>query len=235
MKHCYALFSGGFDSSLAILKVISDRDPIELVPVFFDYGQKSIVEEARAVKSLVPAFRERSKHPDTVIQDCRVFKIESLKTGLFSWSDSAILAGRLQHEDTDVENRNMILISCLASIIMADWKKSPTLRTTEIITGFTNAWYDTNNSFIKNLNKLFRDADKPIRVIVPLIPKGQKGGVTLEQLIEIAGSLNAYSLLQEMSWSCYYPQDGKPCGTCDPCKKRSYIFSNITKANGDLL
>ncbi len=234
MRYCYALFSGGFDSTLAILKVISGRSPVDLVPVFFDYGQKSIVEEARAVKSLIPAFRERSKHTDTVIQECSMIKLESLKTGLFSWSDSAILTGRLQHEDTDVENRNMILISCLASIIMADWKKSQTIRTTDIITGFTNAWYDTNHSFISNLNKLFRDADKPIRVIAPLIPKGQKGGVTLEQLIEIASSLNAYSLLQEMSWSCYYPQDGEPCGTCDPCRKRDYIFSKITKANGDL-
>jgi 7-cyano-7-deazaguanine synthase in queuosine biosynthesis len=229
MRHCYALFSGGFDSTLAILKVISGRNPIELMPVFFDYGQKSRVEEAKAVKRLVPAFRERSKHPNTVIKDCRTFKIESLKSGLFSWSDSAILEGRPKHEDTDVENRNMILISCLASIIMADWKRSRTNNVTEIITGFTNAWYDTNLSFIRNLNKLFRDALKPIRVIAPLIPRGQKDGVTPEQLFDIARSLNAYSLLDEMSWSCYYPQNGKPCKTCDPCRKRKGIFTELGK------
>lgn len=231
MRYYYALFSGGFDSTLAILKIISKKNPIELVPVFFDYGQKSRGEEERAVKSLIPALRERSNNPDTVIKECRLINLESLKTGLFSWSDSAILTGRPQHEDTDVENRNMILISCLASIIMADWKKSQTTRTTEIITGFTNAWYDTNNSFIRNLNKLFRDADKPIQVIAPLIPTGQEGGVTLEQLIEIASSLNACSLLKGMSWSCYYPQNGEPCGTCDPCRKRGYIFSEIAKTN----
>jgi len=199
MRYYYALFSGGFDSTLAILKVVSSRDPIELVPVFFDYGQKSRVEEARAIKRLVPVFRERSKHHDTVIKDYRVFKIESLKSGLFSWSQSAILKGRPRHEDTDVENRNMILISCVASIIMADWKRSRTNNITEIITGFTNGWYDTNLSFIKNLNKLFREAGKPIRVIAPLIPRGQKDGVTPEQIIEIVRSLDAYSLLKEMS------------------------------------
>jgi 7-cyano-7-deazaguanine synthase len=227
MRHYYALFSGGFDSTLAILKVISGKNPIELIPVFFDYGQKSRVEEARAVKRLVPAFRERSKHPHTVIRDCRMFNIESLKTGLFSWSESAILEGRPKHEDTDVENRNMILISCLASVIMADWKRSQTNNITEIITGFTNAWYDTNLSFIRDLNKLFRDAGKPIKVIAPLIPRGQKGGMTPEQLTEIADSLNALSLLKEMSWSCYYPQNGEPCGKCEPCKKRKNIFTGL--------
>jgi 7-cyano-7-deazaguanine synthase in queuosine biosynthesis len=227
MRCCYALFSGGFDSTLAILKVISGRNPIELVPVFFDYGQKSRVEEAKAVKRLVPAFRERSKHPNTMIKDCRTFKIESLKSSLFSWSDSAILEGRPKHEDTDVENRNMILISCLASIIMADWKRSRTNNVTEIITGFTNAWYDTNLPFIRNLNKLFRDALKPIRVIAPLIPRGQKDGVTPEQLFDIVRSLNAYSLLDDMTWSCYYPEGGKPCGNCDPCRKRENIFTKL--------
>lgn len=229
MRHYYALFSGGFDSTLAILKVISDRNPVELIPVFFDYEQKSRVEEARAVKRLVPALQERRKHPDTVIKACRVFKIDNLKSGLFSWSDSAILKGRPKHEDTDVENRNMILISCLASIIMVDWKKSRTCNMTEIITGFTNGWYDTNRSFIKNLNKLFRDAGKPIRVIAPLIPRWQRGGVTPEQLIDIVSSLDAYSLLKEMSWSCYYPQNGKPCGECDPCRKRDGIFTEMAK------
>ena len=229
MRHCYALFSGGFDSTLAILKVISGRNPIELIPVFFDYGQKSRLEEAGSVKRLVPTFRERRKHPDTVIRDCRLYSIESLKSGLFSWSASAILEGRSKHKDTDVENRNMILISCLASVIMADWKRSPTNEVTEIITGFTNGWYDTDLSFIRNLNKLFRDADKPIRITAPLIPRGQKDGMTPEQLANIANSLDAYSLLNEMSWSCYYPKNEVPCDKCEPCRKRENIFYELSR------
>jgi len=231
MKHCYGLFSGGFDSTLAILKVISGKDPVKVTPIFFDYGQKSRREEAKAVTRLTPALRERIRHSRTSIEGCRMFRIENLKSGLFSWSQSAILEGRPRHEDTDVENRNMIFISCVASIIMADWKRSQTDNLTEIITGFTNGWYDTNLSFIRDLNKLFRDAGKPIRVIAPLIPRGQKDGVTPEQLIEIVRSLDAYSLLKEMSWSCYYPQNGKPCYSCDPCRKRKAIFTELDKKN----
>jgi len=93
----------------------------------------------------------------------------------------------------------------------------------------TIGWYDTNLSFIKNLNRLFRDAGKPIRIIAPLIPRGQKGGMRPEQLIKIADSLDAYSLLEEMSWSCYYPQNGEPCNSCEPCQKRKAIFTELGK------
>lgn len=227
MRHYYALFSGGFDSTLAILRVISGRNPVELIPVFFDYGQKSRLEEAAAVKKLVPAFRERSKHPKTKIKDSKVFKIESLKSGLFSWSESAILENKPKHEDTDVENRNMILISCLASIIMADLKESRTKNMTEIITGFTNGYYDTTLNFVRALNELFKAIEQPIKVVAPLTPEGQAEGMRPEQLADIARSLNAYDLLKDMTWSCYYPQNGEPCGKCEPCKKRNNIFTEL--------
>lgn len=64
MRHYYALFSGGFDSTLAILKVISGRNPIELIPVFFDYGQKSRLEEAAAAKKTCPHFPRKEQAPE---------------------------------------------------------------------------------------------------------------------------------------------------------------------------
>lgn len=224
MRHYYGLFSGGVDSTLAILKGISSKKPVQVTPIFFDYGQKSRKEEAKAVRRLVPALRKRIKHSKISIEDCRMLRLENLETGLFSWSDSAILEGRPIHEDTDVENRNMMLISCVASIIMADWKKPQANSPVEIITGFTNGYYDTDLNFIRGLNKLFRAVGKPIKVVAPLIPRGQKGGVTPEQLIQMVDSLDAYSLLKELSWSCYYPQNGEPCGKCEPCRKRRCIF-----------
>lgn len=231
MGHYYGLFSGGFDSTLAILKVISSKKPVQVTPIFFDYGQKSRKEEAKAARRLVPALRKRIKHSKTSIEDCRMLRLENLESGLFSWSQSPILKGRPIREDTDVENRNMILISCVASIIMADLGKSYANRPVEIITGFTNGYYDTDLNFIRGLNKLFRAVRKPIKVVAPLIPRGQKGGVTPEQLIQMVDSLDAYSLLKELSWSCYYPQNGKLCRTCDPCKKRKAVFEISEKAD----
>ena len=156
-------------------------------------------------------------------------KIRSRRAGLFSWSQSPVLEGRPINEDPEVENRNMIFISCIASVIMADWKESRTKNITEIITGFTHGYYDTTLNFAGALNKLFKAMEQPIKVGAPLIPKGQKEGMLPEQLINIARSLNACSLLQDMSWSCYYPQDKKPCGKCDPCLKREGIFTELKK------
>lgn len=228
MRHCYSLFSGGFDSTLAILKVISSKDPVKVTPIFFDYGQKSKREEAKFIEKLIPILNKRGKNSKTSIEDCRMFRIEGLGRGVLSWSQSPILEGRPKHDDVDVENRNMILISCVASVIMADRKKSGTNNPAEIITGFTNGYYDTDLNFIRNLNKLFKAMTQSIEVTAPLIPRGQKEGVSPEKLIDIANSLNAYSLLKDMTWSCYYPHCSKPCGECDPCRKRENIFGKLS-------
>jgi len=47
MKHYYSLFSGGFDSTLATLKTISENSPLKLTLVFFNHGQKSKKEKLK--------------------------------------------------------------------------------------------------------------------------------------------------------------------------------------------
>ena len=230
MRHCYSLFSGGLDSTLAILKIISGSDPAKVIPVFFDYGQKAREEEIKAVSQLIPAIRKFSKHKDTVIADCKTFEIKRNKNvdeGLFSWSQSPILEGRPIDEDVDVENRNMILISCVASVIMSEWKSSQIKAPAELVVGFLNEHYDTSVNFVRILNELFEVMGHPIKVIAPLIPEGQKDPVSLDKLVDIAHSLKAYSLLKNMTWSCYYPRCGNPCGSCHPCSKRKSFFTEL--------
>jgi len=228
MKHYYALFSGGLDSTLAILKVISGEEPVRVTPIFFYYGQKSGEKEAEAIEQLIPALRERKESQETEIEDCRMLDIENLEDGLFSWSRSAILKLRpMDDEDVDVENRNMILIACAVSIIMADWKRAGKEEDVELITGFLNGHYDTSLVFVQKLNDLFDAIEKPIKVIAPLIPEGQEGQVKPNQLIKLARSLNALGLLKTKTWSCYYPQDGEECHKCPPCSKRTRIFQEL--------
>ena len=230
MRHCYSLFSGGLDSTLAILKIISGNDAVKVTPVFFDYGQRALKEEAKAVSQLIPAMRKFSKHKDTVIADCKTFEIKKNKNvseGLFSWSQSPILEGRPIDGDVDVENRNMILISCVASVIMSEWKSSQIKAPVELIVGFLNEHYDTSVNFVRVLNGLFEAMRHPIKVVAPLIPEGQKDHVSLNNLVDIARSLNALSLLKNMTWSCYYPQNGNPCGSCHPCSKRKSFFMEL--------
>jgi len=222
MKHYYSLFSGGFDSTLATLKEISENSPLKLTLVFCNYGQKSKEKETEAVIQLLPYIKEFARNTDknTVVDDqVRAIKIE----GLFSWSQSSILEGRSKGGDTGLENRNLILLSCLSSIIMADRKKSRHKEHVYIITGFTNTYYDTSLRFRDAINAFFLATRQKIEVKTPLIPEGHKEEIDLDELIKIAKSLSILPLLDKMTWSCYFPQNGNSCGTCDPCKKRRKI------------
>jgi len=227
MKHYYSLFSGGFDSTLATLKEISENSPLKLTLVFCNYGQKSKEKEAEAVIQLLPYIKEFARNTDknTVADDqVRTIKIEDL----FSWSQSSILEGRSKEGDTGLENRNLILLSCLSSIIMADREKSRHKEHVYIITGFTNTYYDTSLRFRDAINAFFRATKQKIEVKTPLIPEGHKEEIGLDELTKIAKSLNILPLLDKMTWSCYFPENGNSCGTCDPCKKRRKISEALT-------
>ena len=222
MKHYYALFSGGLDSTLAILLVISEKDAIRLTPIFFKYGQKSKAEETKAVHRLIPLLRNRLGNLSSVLDDCREFDI----TGLFSWSNSPILQHSPTNEGSpDVENRNMVLIGCAASIIMTDWKHTNT-ESTKLIVGFKNEHYDTRRQFASTINRVFEVMSKPISLITPLISESQNEPSAPKRLAKYAHSLGAFDLLKE-SWSCYYPRNGKPCNSCSACEGREDFFSEL--------
>lgn len=222
MKHYYALFSGGLDSTLAILLVASQKDVVRITPIFFRYGQRSAVEEAKAVWRLVPLLRKYLANASSTLDECREFDI----AGLFSWSNSPIL----QHSPAgerppDIENRNMILIGCAASVIMADQNRHGN-EAVRLIVGFKNEHYDTKRQFADAINSVFKAMGKPILLATPLISEKQTGHSAPKRLAKHAHALGAFDLLQE-SWSCYHPQSGKPCNDCLACEGRAKFFSEL--------
>jgi 7-cyano-7-deazaguanine synthase in queuosine biosynthesis len=229
MRHCYSLFSGGLDSTLAILKTMSRNEPVKILPIFFDYGQKARNEETKAVLQLIPKLREfgKQKNLDTQVDECKIFKIRSSDIDFFSWSQSAILESRPISEQIDVENRNMVLVSCALSIIMSERATLQLKGHIELITGFLNDFYDTSINFADSLNNLLQVMRQPIEVVTPLIPRNQKGTVSVNKLVDIAHSLDVLSLLKNMTWSCYYPTNGNACGKCHPCVKRRSFFTEL--------
>ena len=227
MRISYALFSGGFDSTLAILKYLNENNGVRIVPVFFNYGQKAFREESLAVTTLSQLLNQRAESYLSVVEHCRIYNLEADKNQIFSWSQSSIIRNQPNdNEKIGLENRNIILLSCLTSVALSDLKSEDIKDDIEIITGFANNYYDTDISFIKAINELFKAMNQRFRVVAPLIPRGSKEKVGSERIVKLAHSLDAFGILKK-SWSCYFPDKGKPCEYCDPCQKRKDIFQEL--------
>lgn len=225
MKHYYSLLSGGFDSTLATLKVIHDSRSLRLTPVFFNYGQKSKEQEEQSINQLLPIFSKYASDRKVLLEINR-HKIINIRN-LFEWSQSSILEDNPDVEEYGLENRNMTFISITVSLILSERKVTNSKQRKTIITGFTNGYYDTKLKFVDGLNSLFDKMDLNIEVIAPLIPDKQRHPVSHKKLLYLAHSVDALNILKEYTWSCYFPQNGKPCDECPPCKKRKSIFDEL--------
>ena len=225
MKHYYSLLSGGFDSTLATLKVIHDSRSLKLTPVFFNYGQKSKEQEEQSISQLLPIFSKYASERKVLLELDR-HKVINIGN-LFEWSQSSILEGNPDTEEYGLENRNMTFISITVSLILSEHKATSSKQRKTIITGFTNEYYDTKLKFVDGLNLLFDKMDLNIEVIAPLIPDKQRHQVSHKKLLYLAHAMDALNILRGNTWSCYFPQNGKPCDTCPPCKKRKSIFDEF--------
>ncbi len=225
MKHYFSLLSGGFDSTLATLKVIHDSRSLKLTSVFFNYGQKSKEQEEQRVNQLLPVFSKYASDRKIPLEvdGSKVIDIGNL----FEWSQSSISEGNSDAEEYGLENRNMVFISITVSLILSERRATNSKQRKPIITGFTNGYYDTKLKFVDGLNSLFNKMDLNIEVIAPLIPGKQRNPVSHRKLLDLAHSIDNLYILRDHTWSCYFPQNGKPCGKCPPCKKRMSIFDEL--------
>jgi len=162
MKHYYSLLSGGFDSTLATLKVIHDSRSLKLTPVFFNYGQKSKEQEEQSVNQLLPIFSKYASDRK-VLLEIDGHKVINIRN-LFEWSQSSILEGNPDVEEYGLENRNMTFISITVSLILSERTATNSKHRKTIITGFTNGYYDTKLKFVDGLNSLLDKMDRNTEV-----------------------------------------------------------------------
>jgi 7-cyano-7-deazaguanine synthase in queuosine biosynthesis len=221
MKHYYALFSGGLDSALAVLKIARQKKNVRITPLFFDYGQKAAKEEWEAAAKLIPLLRDFGRQNKVLLEDCRKYKVGG--TGLFEWSGSSILSGREKSGQPDLENRNMVLISIATSIIMSDRKRGAAYgKKCCLVAGFKNEHYDTTRKFAQRLNHLLSQNSFGVEVVTPLV-KGNTIVNSLSLAKQIQSIKGADAILT-YAWSCYYPTgQGSPCGKCPPCTSRASL------------
>ena len=228
MKTRYALFSGGFDSSLALFIYLHDNPKIVLKPVFFLYGQKPTDKELQAMKSMTEDLKEYAKQYGSTVEDCRIVDIGSDNKHVFSWSKASLLIGTPNdNEKVGLENRNMVLIACLLSLVMTEIDIQVARNKIDVITGFTNNYYDTKITFLDALNCFFKSIGFFVELKAPLIEPKQKEKTSNKKLAKLVRNYDLTAKLRR-SWSCYFPKaDGSECGECDPCGKRREIFQEV--------
>ena len=90
--------------------------------------------------------------------------------------------------------------------------------------------YDKSRRFARKATHLFNfvlmreDSKRKVKVIVPY--RGFTKAELLQRYIDHGGDIKE---LEEKSWSCYTPKDNKPCGECNPCKRREKAIREVRR------
>ncbi len=203
------LLSGGIDSTIAALKMVERKDCTRIIPVFINYGQKSLEQEWNSV--LKVAENMKRLYGDRILKFESPVRIDlgsEKEFGIFNWSKSRLITGDRKASDY-VENRNMILISIVASYAESVKRDD---EEAIVVTGFRNEWEDTSPKFVDAINDVFKVLKTGVRVEAPVIQFRDKN--------ELLKAHEKYREFFDLTWSCYTPINGKPCGNCSACISR---------------
>lgn len=88
--------------------------------------------------------------------------------------------------------------------------------------------YDKSKRFARKSTRLFNfvltkeDSKRKVKIVVPFRDYTKKE--LLQTYIARGGSIND---LKTKTWSCYTPKKGKPCGECNPCKRKEKAIREV--------
>jgi 7-cyano-7-deazaguanine synthase len=207
MERAVVLLSGGLDSCVLLAHAVSLQK--SCFALSFSYGQRHSIELESAKK--IAAFYGVPHH------------ILQIDKALFSDASSSSLLNATIHVDTSptcqpstyVPCRNLLFLSFAASFAEAR-------NISEIYVG-ANAhdgpsYPDCRASFFAAFEETVRKGsnDTRMKILHPFIDFSKK------QIVALGNELKAPI---EMSWSCYDPQEKKPCGVCRACVLRDESLS----------
>ena len=83
---------------------------------------------------------------------------------------------------------------------------------------YANYW-TKKNKVIKTGKANFKDAGRQKTYNAEFAAMAEWKGLSKENMLSIAKK-NKYDDVLKLTWSCWFPQNGKPCGKCDMCVHR---------------
>ena len=207
------LLSGGLDSM--VCAGLAREQGFALLALTIDYNQRHRIElESAAVIAEKVGVQRHIVLP----LDLRLFGGSALTAAIDVPKDGV----GTDIPVTYVPARNLVFLSLALA-----WAEAAGANDIFIgVNGLDYSGYpDCRPEFIEGFEAIARTATKigatggTVKVHAPLQHLGKA---------DIARAAFRLGLDPEMSWSCYDPQDGRPCGMCDSCRLRQ---SGLAEAN----
>jgi 7-cyano-7-deazaguanine synthase in queuosine biosynthesis len=214
------LMSGGLDSAFSLLKIAKEKkekEPSAVIhPIFFDYGQFAAEAEWSSVTKIVEYVRSFLNKQSMVDNPIRI----SLESELFQWSESDAFRGIEGKRHPEIENRNLVLFSVLASYLMAcaNHQNIPHAKFS-ISSGFKEEEIaDCNRDFFGKYSELLSMYKPDMEFHFEILENWSRQKVIKEIKVLLDASETKLKEFRQRTISCYSPSsDGKPCGKCSKC------------------
>ena len=205
------LFSGGLDSSTLLYQLKKQAD--EVSALWFDYGQKNVEKERKAVRFI------------SALVKCRLVEVDL--TDVFRLSKSSILSHsdipvtlvekkendiHFKHSNTEVEFRNGVLLAIGISIAQQLYPGEQV----QLIYGATRSicgYPDCSADFVKSLNDVTAVCGGRVQIYAPFINWGKDKVYQKAQVLGVPIAA---------TWSCYEGAN-EPCGICPACLDRRIL------------
>lgn len=218
-KHV-VLYSGGFDSTSLLFKLIKEDniDPKDIIALNIYYGQRNY-PEIKVAEYFTNKYGITLDEIDISSIANKIFEVSALVNNKIN-VDSKDKVKKNEQPNTYVPNRNMIFISIAAAY-------AETIGSHDVYTAIQPHskyyYWDTTNMFIDALNTVFRANPHKITIHAPFsnLPKQY----IYQRMLNIGVDPDELAL----TWSCYNPiveeyEDYviyKPCGVCGSCLERN--------------
>ena len=209
MAKALVLLSGGVDSAVCLFKAVKSLWPAEVTALTFDWGQISFAQERKAAEELAAA---AGIAPPVVV------RIEFPYGGALTEGKAAIPLDRtVQEIETDrgaaptfFPGRNLVMLAYafgLARVGGADAIYFGAGASDSV--GYPDCRPDFAAT-IESAGNLALDGPR-IELVTPLIRMSK---------VEIVAMGEELGVPWKLTFSCYAPVEGKPCGRCDSCTLR---------------
>jgi 7-cyano-7-deazaguanine synthase len=207
------LLSGGVDSAVCLFRAAKDLGPGNVVALIFDWGQRSLAEELRSSRSLCDA---------AGVEPPVVALIQFTYGGLLTEEGVEVPLDRTAREITEggvaptfFPARNLVMLAHAFGLAAREGAQAIHFGASA---SDESGYPDCRPDFVSAMETAGNLAlgGPHVSITAPLISMSKAAVITLGEELSVPW---------ELTFSCYTPVGGQPCGRCDSCILRREAFA----------